>query len=180
MPTIKCKHCKLVFYAKRQPYQHKCLAYNGARVTRNLRVKFRNCKAKHKGACILKVPNREVLSLRKEPISAFSCERCFKSFSQKWCLSRHLRAHFQEKPFSCGICRKTFSQSGNLRRHLKVHVSVKTKPFKCEVCSTAFSTKFNFFRHTRNAHKGKPDNICSESIEVKKKLSLKLGLKNTV
>lgn len=61
--------------------------------------------------------------LAKEKI--FSCQVCFKGFSKKFRLKRHLLIHTNDKKFVCDICSKGFSRSDKLKSHLPVHIREK-------------------------------------------------------
>ena len=147
-----CKHCKLVF-SKREPHQHKCLAHFGKLVTRNQRVKYKYCTAKHTGACIREAFEREVISQKKTTIEIHRCSVCSLTLSEKWNLSRHQQIHFKRKRFRSENCFTTFSQKSNLKRHRKTHMPSSKKTFNCKVCSKTFASKFNFLRHKQNSHR---------------------------
>ena len=185
-----CKDCKLVFFSKRKPHQHKCLAQFGKLVTRNLRFKCKSCTSKHTGACIREVFERGVTSQKKKTIETHRCFVCSKPFSLKGNLSRHLRTHFGQEPFSCENCSITFLQKSNLKRHCRTHESSSKKTFICKVCSKTFANKYNLSRHKQSLHESEQMGVFFEESEQSDNLpnrskkkeweNIKLALSNIV
>lgn len=62
----------------------------------------------------------------------FTVKECGKTFSRKFILETHMRAHIGETPFLCKECGKEFSQYSDLKRHMRIHTG--EKPFHCKVC----------------------------------------------
>lgn len=48
-------------------------------------------------------------------------DNCNKIFYKNWNLVYHFRIHTNERPFKCEECYKTFSQKANLERHVTTH-----------------------------------------------------------
>ena len=58
----------------------------------------------------------------------FSCDQCFKSFTEPSTLRGHMKTHFGEKPFPCDQCSKSFSQAGDMKEHGRTHSVVISVP----------------------------------------------------
>ena len=100
-------------------------------------------------------PKKRVTSVNSKT-KPHRCDKCFKDFSSKWHLERHLLTHegikgSRPKPQpkqtqSCQICGRSFSSLFLLDKHIeRKHAS--TEKFACDVCDKKFSDKFHFERH---------------------------------
>ncbi|CAI2366042.1 unnamed protein product [Moneuplotes crassus] len=77
---------------------------------------------------------------------------CTKQFSKTWNLVDHLRMHEGIKPYKCHICYKLFTQKGNLQKHLKQHVITdveQRKKFRCDYCGKGYTERYNCVAHMR-------------------------------
>lgn len=74
----------------------------------------------------------------KNPALEFQCHLCYKQFSRKYYLNRHVKNHDKKPSTICYICGKTLKSPINL--HMKaVHENVR--PFRCDICNKTFREK---------------------------------------
>lgn len=81
----------------------------------------------------------------------FSCSKCPKKFIRKKDYKVHFKTHSDDKPFECTICNKTFALKSRLNRHSNIHLGIK--PFACEFCSKQYSRNDDLIIH-RRSHTG--------------------------
>jgi uncharacterized Zn-finger protein len=89
---------------------------------------------------------------RKEGTQAkFICELCGESFTRRYNLRGHQRAHRNEKPYACSFegCDKAFARSHDCKRHELLHLSVKR--YHCEPCNREFVRLDALQRHRKFA-----------------------------
>ncbi|XP_071439750.1 gastrula zinc finger protein XlCGF46.1-like [Hetaerina americana] len=61
----------------------------------------------------------------------FKCGICWKSFSRRWILKRHLNlkkhllSHADERSYKCEFCPKSFNRKDYLNNHLLTHAAEK-------------------------------------------------------
>jgi len=77
------------------------------------------------------------------------CNKCGKSFPDRYNLKVHKKTHEGEKCFKCELC----PYSSIYHRHLKLHMLIHTdqKPFQCDQCDQSFRRKQVLKRH-QNLH----------------------------
>lgn len=51
----------------------------------------------------------------------FKCSLCYRSFSQRGSLNRHVRSHLGIRPFPCPRCPMTFSRQYRVMEHMRIH-----------------------------------------------------------
>ena len=88
-----------------------------------------------------------------------TCEKCWKHFSQKWSLKRHLENSCNEITKKCKNCKKLFRLNETVMLREKLNkcfechknaenfLNIRKKPFSCEHCNKSYK-----FRHHLNWH----------------------------
>lgn len=109
------------------------------------------------------------------------CQLCFKLFSDKKSLSKHLRTH-SHNGFSCSVCEKRYSTRSHLLGHMRLH-SGQQVPFSCDFCRHPFSSYCALKVHMRG-HKGARPFSCptcgqhfAKNIHLKRHISTHTGIK---
>jgi len=76
----------------------------------------------------------------------FFCDFCWKEFTWRANLVRHINIHTHAKSFFCSfsLCKKSFSSHTSLRRHEQKHQGVH---YKCSKCVRLFNDPSNLRRH---------------------------------
>ena len=89
--------------------------------------------------------------MRKQHMSEkpLPCNKCGKSFPDRYNLKVHKKTHEGEKCFKCELC----PYSSIYHRHLDLHMLIHTdqKPFQCDQCDQSFRRKQVLKRH-QNLH----------------------------
>ncbi|KAH9455060.1 hypothetical protein Pst134EA_022536 [Puccinia striiformis f. sp. tritici] len=94
---------------------------------------------------------------RKVGVAArYICEMCGESFTRRYNLRGHQRAHKGEKPFACGYpgCNSRFARAHDQKRHYKLHLGVKD--YSCPICCKTFIRLDALQRH----HKSDAGQAC--------------------
>ncbi|KAH7098723.1 hypothetical protein BKA62DRAFT_744390 [Auriculariales sp. MPI-PUGE-AT-0066] len=89
-------------------------------------------------------------SRRRTAAAKFSCPvpNCNATFTRRFNLRGHLRAHAEQRPFVCAWagCGKSFSRAHDCKRHETLHCS-KAPYLVCDGCSKPFSRSDSLRRH---------------------------------
>ncbi|ESO92219.1 hypothetical protein LOTGIDRAFT_190955 [Lottia gigantea] len=86
----------------------------------------------------------------------FECNICYKKFTRKAHLKRHLRIHDPEKPFKCPHCEYRGCERSDISKHLLIHEEPK---HVCGICNKAFRHLKNKDLHVKR-HNGQKDYKC--------------------
>lgn len=86
----------------------------------------------------------------------FECTICYKKFTRKAHLKRHLRIHEAEKPYKCPHCEYRGCERSDISKHLLIHEEPK---HVCKVCGKAFRHIKNKELHLKR-HNGQKDYKC--------------------
>lgn len=98
------------------------------------------------------------------------CFKCYKEFTKRNDLQRHLRIHSGSRPFVCTICEIKFTQKSTLNRHISaVHILDETRKYKfeCFICEKKFNRKDHLEPHIINCHIKKINEECLENPKQK-------------
>ena len=95
---------------------------------------------------LLKHPHGQIDPLNNDDYRPFTCEICFKKFTQLSSLKTHRRLHSGLKPYCCPVCWKCFPRKDTLTRHQYRHAT--ERPFKCDRCEKSFATRYMLKQHS--------------------------------
>lgn len=98
----------------------------------------------------------------------FRCEHCSKGYSTEWNLLLHLRCHKDIRPYLCNSCPASFLKAEELKSHLLFCID---KMYACNDCSKVFVSSQKLSEHTKSHH-----NKISDDAKIKK-LECKVCLK---
>ncbi|XP_067015432.2 gastrula zinc finger protein XlCGF28.1 [Anabrus simplex] len=91
----------------------------------------------------------------------FACLSCFKTFTRRSSLSRHMLAHRGDLAHRCANCGKGFTRREHLAAHTIKHTAPKPtpqveKPYSCSVCGKTFLYRSHLNNHVAHS---KPVNV---------------------
>ncbi|PRQ76219.1 hypothetical protein AAT19DRAFT_13241, partial [Rhodotorula toruloides] len=77
----------------------------------------------------------------------FVCELCGETFTRRYNLRGHQRAHKGEKPYKCSYegCDKAFARAHDCKRHELLHLGVRK--YHCSPCNRDFVRLDALHRH---------------------------------
>ncbi|XP_023944116.2 zinc finger protein 571 [Bicyclus anynana] len=96
----------------------------------------------------------------------FQCKICFKKFSRKRELDRHVTIHSGMKPFSCSQCDKKFVRKDKLDKHEQMHECLVVN-MPCIECGATFEKKADLVAHIKSHFTDNFDEKISNT-EIKK------------
>ncbi|ESO93678.1 hypothetical protein LOTGIDRAFT_104988 [Lottia gigantea] len=88
----------------------------------------------------------------------FTCKICFRAFTARNNLKRHIRLHTGVKPYKCPICNQGFTRKDDLKGHELRH-SFK-KPFRCNICKKGYTDRSCVRNHMAKEHNMKLQHVC--------------------
>nr|XP_009929824.1 PREDICTED: zinc finger and BTB domain-containing protein 45-like [Opisthocomus hoazin] len=74
--------------------------------------------------------------LEKKGEKPHQCSICWRSFSLRDYLLKHMVTHTGVRAFQCGVCCKRFTQKSSLNVHMRTH---RPERFQCRLCTKGFS-----------------------------------------
>jgi hypothetical protein len=77
---------------------------------------------------------------------SFQCERCLKTFTRHWSLTRHQSVCASVCLIPCELCDQTFSRTDNLKAHMQ-RVHGLGPSMRCQFCFVQFRSKVGLDRH---------------------------------
>ena len=102
-------------------------------------------------------------------LKSLNCDICFKSFTDKSGLNRHISdVHEKKKPLlNCDNCFKSFTRMSSLNRHISDVREKKSKRLTCIQCQKTFALKCGLKNHVEKIHiEKKHDEIKSYQCPV--------------
>ncbi|GAA5867006.1 hypothetical protein JCM8547_008406 [Rhodosporidiobolus lusitaniae] len=83
-------------------------------------------------------------------VAKFVCELCGETFTRRYNLRGHQRAHRNEKPYKCSYegCDKAFARAHDCKRHELLHLGVRK--YHCSPCKRDFVRLDALHRHHRS------------------------------
>lgn len=95
-----------------------------------------------------------------------SCKICYKEFTVRTHLFKHLEDHLGSAPYSCVICKRTFTSRRSLLDHLGDEQSKNSHNIviKCEICGYHYFHKMQYNKHIKYEHivKDEPESAMPE------------------
>jgi len=131
--SYTCDKCLHRFETKDDALTHLRVAHPGSENQHCLRVEQPISK-----------PNEKPFTYK-----LFYCAFCWKEFTWRANLVRHINIHTHEKSFPCSMCKKTFSSHTSLRRHEQKHQGIN---YKCARCARSFNDPSNLRRHEQSCN----------------------------
>lgn len=96
------------------------------------------------------------------PTKPFHCPICYRGFSYKKTMVRHLKKHPEEKSsYCCRLCQNSFCRKSDFIYHLRKHEG--PKPYKCQYCEKSFEQKESLFAHRRKHVGESPNQTLSQN-----------------
>ncbi|KAH9505695.1 hypothetical protein Btru_055522 [Bulinus truncatus] len=88
----------------------------------------------------------------------FSCSFCFRTFTAKNNLKRHVRLHTGSRPYKCSQCPQTFARRDDLKGHVLRHDY--SKPFRCSICHKGYTDRACVKNHMAKEHRSRLMHVC--------------------
>ncbi|GAA6051458.1 hypothetical protein JCM3770_004542 [Rhodotorula araucariae] len=94
-------------------------------------------------------------------VAKFVCELCGETFTRRYNLRGHQRAHKGEKPYKCSYdgCDKSFARAHDCKRHELLHLGVRK--YHCSPCKRDFVRLDALHRH----HRSEVGQVCVKQLQ---------------
>ncbi|BGP25365.1 zinc finger, C2H5-type domain containing protein [Rhodotorula toruloides] len=95
-------------------------------------------------------------------VAKFVCELCGETFTRRYNLRGHQRAHKGEKPYKCSYegCDKAFARAHDCKRHELLHLGVRK--YHCSPCNRDFVRLDALHRH----HRSEVGQACVQKLQA--------------
>ncbi|BGP16981.1 hypothetical protein JCM10213_007427 [Rhodosporidiobolus nylandii] len=95
-------------------------------------------------------------------VAKFVCELCGETFTRRYNLRGHQRAHRNEKPYKCSYdgCEKAFARAHDCKRHELLHLGVRK--YHCGPCKRDFVRLDALHRH----HRSEVGQACVKQLQL--------------
>ncbi|XP_040923308.1 zinc finger protein 883-like [Toxotes jaculatrix] len=95
----------------------------------------------------------------------FKCPVCFRGFSSKKMMVRHIKKHPEDKPssYQCQFCDRDFCYKSEFIIHTRIHKG--SKPYKCQDCDNSFDQRDSLFIHRLKHTEEKPYQCFNEKVD---------------
>ena len=146
----ECGTCHKHFSRKDQSNQHSDIDIRDKQITCD------TCKLCRRAKVIIR-PLKLTTTGAKQTYSAIKrrkCGLCFKRFTSKREMRKHVCMQSSYKPYTCTTCSKSFSRKHKLRDHESTHS--KGKHFTCSKCNKCYQSRRKFERHRRGHRDDRP------------------------
>ena len=90
----------------------------------------------------------------------YSCSICFRTFTAKNNMKRHIRLHTGQKPYKCPHCPLTFARRDDLKGHKLRHDY--TKPYRCGICKKGYTDRACVKNHMAKEHGSTLMHLCPQ------------------
>ncbi|XP_022913503.2 zinc finger protein 32-like [Onthophagus taurus] len=112
--------------------------------------------------CFKQFSNRINLTAhKKHACVGYECQKCNKKFLYKTVLNKHLRnCHHEnnQRYFECNVCGVRKNLKFQLTEHMRVHTG--ERPYKCKFCPKSFTQSSSVTTHIRSVHSKDRPFIC--------------------
>lgn len=95
-----------------------------------------------------------------EQHNLYACNFCYRSFTAKNNLKRHVRLHTGSRPYRCTQCSQTFARRDDLKGHQLRHNY--TKQFRCSICSKGYTDRSCVKNHMAKEHRSRTMHVCPQ------------------
>lgn len=111
--------------------------------------------------CRESLPNSDAVATHAyEKHNLFSCSFCFRAFTAKNNLKRHIRLHTGLRPYKCPHCPHSFARRDDLKGHMLRHDY--SKPFRCAVCKKGYTDRACVKNHMAKEHGSRLMHVCPQ------------------
>uniref|UniRef100_A0A0B7BG16 C2H2-type domain-containing protein n=1 Tax=Arion vulgaris TaxID=1028688 RepID=A0A0B7BG16_9EUPU len=88
------------------------------------------------------------------------CTHCFRTFTAKNNLNRHMRRHTGQRPYECSQCSRSFFRRDDLKGHMLRHSY--NKPFRCSLCKKGYTDRACVKNHMAKEHRSRLTHVCPQ------------------